>query len=102
LIDLNLDIYASRFNWWVWNSSLKPIWFGVPLTNYLAWFWAVFWFGVLWVWAYQDPKDTSLPVKTQKERTIFITKYAVFVLILDLICFQATFQLANLMGLNYL
>ena len=100
LIDLNLDIYASRFNWWVWNPSLKPIWFGVPLTNYLAWFWAVYWFGVLWVLAYQDPKDTTIPVKTPKERTIFITKLRDFCAGFGFDFVPSHFSISQFTGIN--
>ena len=57
LLDLQLDIVATRFYWWVWNDSLNPIWFGVPLTNYIAWFAAIGVFGGFWVWLHTRHDD---------------------------------------------
>ena len=55
LFDLNFDILATRFNWWVWHERYSELWFGVPLINYIAWFWAVVVFGWCWVWLHQRP-----------------------------------------------
>ncbi len=64
LLDLQLDIVASQFYWWVWNTAYKPLWFGVPLNNYIAWFTAVGIFGAFWVWHHEYHKDW-----TQKKST---------------------------------
>ena len=55
LFDLNFDVLATRFNWWVWHERFSELWFGVPLINYIAWFWAVVVFGWCWVWLHQRP-----------------------------------------------
>lgn len=55
LFDLNFDVLATRFNWWVWHERFSGLWFGVPLINYIAWFWALFVFGWCWAWLHQRP-----------------------------------------------
>jgi uncharacterized membrane protein len=64
LLDLNLDPLATRFKWWVWNDNLLPVWFGVPLMNYVAWFWAVGVFGAVWVWIH----EILVPGRTNEDK----------------------------------
>lgn len=41
-LDLAFDPVATRMNWWVWNHELSLSIWGVPVVNYVAWFWALF------------------------------------------------------------
>ena len=59
LFDLNFDVLATRFNWWVWHERFSALWFGVPLINYIAWFWAVVVFGWFWASLHAQPGWTD-------------------------------------------
>lgn len=102
LQDLQIDIVATRFNWWVWNENLKPVWFGVPWVNYLAWFWAVFWFGWLWVQVHGEDNTKTLTNADQKAQTIKIMKYVPVLWVLDLIGHTITLSFFASLGLIYI
>ncbi|PCJ62941.1 MAG: hypothetical protein COA79_02085 [Planctomycetota bacterium] len=44
--DFQIDPFASAFGLWTWNETLAPWFLGVPLLNFVSWFWAVFTFAV--------------------------------------------------------
>ncbi len=54
LIGLSLDIpfdpVATRLQWWVWDRSLDARIWGVPVINFVAWFWALFPYGAVYYW----------------------------------------------------
>lgn len=41
-MDIPFDPVATRLSWWVWNDALTMSIWGVPVVNYVAWFWALF------------------------------------------------------------
>jgi hypothetical protein len=41
-MDIPFDPVATRLSWWVWNPELALDIWGVPIVNYVAWFWAIF------------------------------------------------------------
>jgi uncharacterized membrane protein len=41
-MDIPFDPVATRLSWWVWNDTLTANIWGVPIVNYVAWFWALF------------------------------------------------------------
>lgn len=45
-LDIQLDPVATRLGLWHWHPLLQPFFVGVPLVNFVAWFWAMFGFGV--------------------------------------------------------
>lgn len=45
-IDLALDAVAIRFGFWDWGQGLTYEYFGVPYTNFWAWFWVIFSFSL--------------------------------------------------------
>jgi len=95
LFDLPFDILATRFRWWVWSSNLKPIWFGVPLVNYVAWFWAVAVFGCFWVY-FQNKEHWDDRTKTNK-----LMLFLPVMWILDIVGFMATEFILDALGLIY-
>jgi uncharacterized membrane protein len=95
LFDLPFDILATRFHWWVWNTNLLPIWFGVPLLNYLAWFWAIVMFG--WFWVYFHNKPGWDGKKVAKWLAISVP----IIILADVACFNASKFLLAAMGLIY-
>lgn len=112
LHDMQMDVVATRFNWWVWNENLSQFFFGVPLVNYIAWFCAVYWFGVLWAYAYSPeflikqklPTAPSTPAEKElieKRRTKFITLSVPFLWVIDLIMFLIIFNVSALLGWIY-
>jgi len=99
MFDLPFDIIATRFNWWVWNENLLPLWFGVPLVNYLAWFWAVFMFGYFWTVLHnKKEKNNWSESKLTKNLAIVVP----LIWILDTIGFVLSKELFNLFGLIYI
>ncbi|MBN1637198.1 MAG: carotenoid biosynthesis protein [Deltaproteobacteria bacterium] len=54
LIGLSLDVafdpVATKMGWWVWAESLDRRLFGVPLLNFVAWFWAIFPYAAVYYW----------------------------------------------------
>jgi uncharacterized membrane protein len=49
-MDIPFDPVASHLNWWIWNDSLDISLWGVPVINYIAWFWAIFPYAALYYW----------------------------------------------------
>ncbi|MBN2299358.1 MAG: carotenoid biosynthesis protein [Deltaproteobacteria bacterium] len=49
-MDIPFDPVATRLGWWVWNDSLDMGLSGVPMVNYIAWFWAIFPYTALYYW----------------------------------------------------
>ena len=45
-IDLSLDAVAIRFGFWDWGQELDFQYFGVPIANFWAWFWVIFFFSL--------------------------------------------------------
>lgn len=45
-IDLSLDAVAIRFGFWDWGQGLTDQYFGVPYSNFWAWFWVIFSFSM--------------------------------------------------------
>ncbi|MRR37033.1 carotenoid biosynthesis protein, partial [bacterium] len=41
-VDVAFDPLATRLGWWVWAPSLGVKVWGVPVINFIAWFWALF------------------------------------------------------------
>ncbi len=41
-MDIPFDPVATRLSWWVWNETLSATMWGVPVVNFVAWFWALF------------------------------------------------------------
>ncbi|MFX0098828.1 MAG: hypothetical protein ACFFCS_04545 [Candidatus Hodarchaeota archaeon] len=93
LFDLAVDVIAARFNWWVWNDNLLPIWFGVPLINYLAWFWAVMMFGWFWAWFHNKPDWDD------KKITKWLAICVPTMWLLDTVGFMSSKLLLDLLGL---
>jgi hypothetical protein len=50
-LDLPFDPVATRLGWWVWEPSLNAKVWGVPVINFVAWFWALFPYGTAYYWA---------------------------------------------------
>lgn len=118
LTDLAFDVLATRFNWWVWNEAFLQLWFGVPLMNFIAWFWAVAMFG--WFWAYFHRKEeilgqagwknaswrVNLGEKKYREKKRQITKRLAACLplmwVLDTIGVMATKEIVTWLGFMYL
>lgn len=74
--DLQIDPFASAFGLWTWNPTLTPWFLGVPLLNFVSWFWAVFMFGIAYY------------TITQKESWTDRKKHLTFLLCIPLIqCF---------------
>ena len=48
-MDLPFDPVATRLGWWVWNEMLRMSMWGVPVINFVAWFWALF----PYAWCYE-------------------------------------------------
>jgi len=44
--DFMIDPIAVKAGWWIWSPKFKPFFLGVPLINFVAWFFAVS------VWSY--------------------------------------------------
>ena len=42
VLDIPFDPVATRLGWWVWAPSLDTEIWGVPVINFIAWFWALF------------------------------------------------------------
>ncbi|HME52614.1 MAG TPA: carotenoid biosynthesis protein [Candidatus Lokiarchaeia archaeon] len=95
MFDLPFDILASRFHWWVWNADLLPVWFGVPLINYLAWFWAVVMFG--WFWVYFHNKQGWNDKKITKMLLLSVP----IIILADVVCFNLSKIALAAMGLIY-
>jgi hypothetical protein len=95
LFDLNFDIQATRFNWWVWHERYLPLWFGVPLINYIAWFWAVVVFGWVWVWLRNKPH------LTERQFTLYLLASLPLLWLIALIGVTATQWLVDAGGLLY-
>jgi len=49
-LDIPFDPVATRLGWWVWNDALDMSIWGVPVVNYLAWFWAIFPYTAIYYW----------------------------------------------------
>jgi hypothetical protein len=47
-MDISFDPVATRLEWWLWNEKLLMSVWGVPVINFVAWFWALF----PYVWCY--------------------------------------------------
>lgn len=97
LRDLHLDPIATRFKWWIWNENLYEAWYGVPLINYNAWFWAVGCFGAFWVWVHRRQKNGSL--LSEKEQTILLAKCLPLIWFADFIFGMTATEIFNLFGL---
>ena len=95
LFDLPFDILATRFHWWVWDTDLLPIWFGVPLVNYLAWFWAVVMFG--WFWVFLHNKQGW----SDKKIILVLILLGPVIILADLACFTVSKFAFAAMGLIY-
>lgn len=52
-MDIPFDPVATRLSWWVWNDALTMSIRGVPIVNYVAWFWALF----PYAWCYFALRD---------------------------------------------
>ncbi len=99
LIDLQLDIVASRLWWWTWNDLYATQWwFGVPITNYIAWFTACAVFGAFWVWIHQSPKTKDWEPKKLTKRLLWFTPVIIAV---DGVMFFAIQGLFNAFGLIF-
>ncbi len=96
LIDLQLDVIATRFYWWVWNTSYLPIYYGVPLTNYIAWFVAVGVFGAFWAGHHVKTKDLE-----PKKQTIKLLWLLPIIVIMDGLLFFAIQGFFSLFGLIF-
>lgn len=96
LFDLPFDILATRFHWWVWNERFLNVWFGVPLVNYLAWFWAVGTFGWFWVWFHNKEGWDD------KKIAFYLFLCMPWFWVIDGIGFNTTKFLADLAGWIYL
>jgi hypothetical protein len=102
--DLQLDPVATRYRWWTWNQNLLPLWFGVPLVNYVAWFWAVGTFGGAWVLINNitQPKageQASGDIEKVRAKKLFFSLPLVW--IIDTIGVMATVSVLDLFGLMY-
>lgn len=102
LLDLQLDPIATRFRWWVWNTDLLPVWFGVPLINYVAWFWAVFTFGAGWVYVHQFQKNKDGSPLSEKQQALWLVYLMVPMWVFDTFCVMATKGILNLLGVMYI
>lgn len=47
-MDLQLDPIACKIGLWDWNDKLEPFFLGVPLINFVSWFFAVLAFGYMY------------------------------------------------------
>ncbi len=95
LFDLAIDIIATRNNWWVWSENLLPIWFGVPLVNFIAWFWAVFIFGLFWVYI-ENRNDWH-----EKKKIKMLALFVPAMWLIDAACFSFSKYIFDLLGLIY-
>ncbi len=97
LIDLQLDIVASRLWWWTWNDIYSTQWwFGVPITNYIAWFTACGVFGAFWVWHHNKHPDWD-----QKRLTRRLLWMVPLIIAVDGFMFFAIQGLLNLFGIIF-
>ncbi|MGD0821235.1 MAG: carotenoid biosynthesis protein [Desulfomonilia bacterium] len=53
-MDIPFDPVATRLSWWVWNDALTMSIWGVPIVNYVAWFWALFPYAWCYYWVRLD------------------------------------------------
>lgn len=102
MLDLQLDPLATRFRWWVWNEDLLPVWFGVPLINYIAWFWAVGTFGMGWVYVHDFKKNKDGNPLSEKKQAKWLIYLLFPMWIFDTIAVMATKGVCNLLGLIYI
>lgn len=58
-LDIQLDPVATRLGLWHWHPLLQPFFIGVPLVNFVAWFWAMLGFGL----AYYGVERLRLPAR---------------------------------------
>jgi len=49
-LDIPFDPVATRLSWWVWNPGLDAGIWGVPMINFIAWFWAIFPYAACYYW----------------------------------------------------
>ena len=49
-VDIPFDPVATRLSWWVWNDALTMSIWGVPVINFVAWFWALFPYAWCYYW----------------------------------------------------
>ncbi|MBN2205940.1 MAG: hypothetical protein JW742_00925 [Candidatus Aminicenantes bacterium] len=58
MIDLPIEPAATQLTLWVWNSALRsgPQILGVPLLNYVSWFFAVGTFGAFYLYLTRDAR----------------------------------------------
>lgn len=101
LRDLQLDPTATRYKWWIWNENLVETWFGVPMVNFIAWFWAVGAFGAFWVYVHQKQNQKG-ELLTEKEQTILLAKLLPLIWVFDLIFVTITNAIFNNMGLLWI
>jgi hypothetical protein len=103
--DLQLDPIATRFRWWVWNEHLRPVWFGVPIVNYIAWFWAVGVFGAIYV-AINTFTLQKYPELDKESLEPIRTKWLFYSLpimwVVDVIGVMMTIAIVTSMGLMYI
>jgi len=57
-LDIPFDPVATKLGWWVWNASLDRFFIGVPVINFVAWFWAIFPYAAVYYWI-KDRKDAG-------------------------------------------
>lgn len=49
-LDIPFDPIATRLSWWVWNPGLDASIWGVPMINFIVWFWAIFPYAACYYW----------------------------------------------------
>lgn len=52
-LDISFDPVATKLSWWVWNPGLDAGIMGVPVINFIAWFWAIFPYTSCYYWIRQ-------------------------------------------------
>jgi uncharacterized membrane protein len=58
-MDIPFDPVATRLGWWVWNDTLMLSIWGVPVVNYVAWFWALFPYAWCYHWVRRSGGNLS-------------------------------------------
>jgi len=73
--DLFLDPVACYAKWWIWSSKYKNFFLGVPLINFVAWFFAV----SIWAYFYWKINELNLSEKTKIIILLISVPFAAFI-----------------------